>query len=83
MRSQDRAHRLGQTKPVTVIRLITAKSVDERIHALAQRKLELDAVVMRGLVAVPASTGPGKQAAAEEVPAMRDILQAMLGGTSA
>lgn len=32
----DRAHRLGQTKQVTVYRLITKDTVDERIVALAR-----------------------------------------------
>lgn len=32
----DRAHRLGQTKQVTVYRLITKDTVDERIVQLAR-----------------------------------------------
>lgn len=35
--------RLGQTKPVTVYRLITEGSVDKNIYDLSQRKLKLDA----------------------------------------
>ncbi|GAB4819342.1 hypothetical protein N2152v2_006388 [Parachlorella kessleri] len=41
--AEDRCHRLGQTKPVTVYRLITRTSVDENIYNLSQRKLKLDA----------------------------------------
>ncbi|XP_064086044.1 lymphocyte-specific helicase-like [Macrobrachium nipponense] len=42
LQAQDRCHRIGQTKPVLVLRLITASSVDERIvdRAAAKRKLE-------------------------------------------
>ena len=32
----DRAHRLGQTKQVTVYRLITQGTIDERILRLAR-----------------------------------------------
>lgn len=42
----DRAHRLGQTKQVTVYRLITAGTIDERIVQLARNKKNVqDAVV--------------------------------------
>ncbi|KAI5480383.1 SNF2 family helicase Ino80 [Pseudohyphozyma bogoriensis] len=44
--AMDRAHRLGQTKQVTVYRLITKDTVDERIVQLARnKKLVQDAVV--------------------------------------
>jgi DNA helicase INO80 len=36
--AMDRAHRLGQTRPVTVYRLITRKTVEERILERAQQK---------------------------------------------
>ncbi len=34
----DRAYRIGQTRPVVVVRLITAGTVEERVAALQQRK---------------------------------------------
>lgn len=37
----DRAHRIGQDKPVFVHRLITAGTVEERIRAMQQRKASL------------------------------------------
>ena len=39
----DRCHRIGQTKPVLVFRLITANSVEENMLAKAESKLQLDA----------------------------------------
>ena len=37
----DRAHRIGQGRPVTVTRLITRNTVEERVFALSQRKRDL------------------------------------------
>jgi SNF2 family DNA or RNA helicase len=37
----DRAHRIGQTQPVMVYRLVAADTVEERILALQQRKRDL------------------------------------------
>lgn len=44
--AEDRCHRIGQTKPVTVYRLVSKGSVDENIYNIAQRKLVLDAAVL-------------------------------------
>ena len=37
----DRAHRIGQTKPVMVYRLVAEKTVEERILVLQERKRAL------------------------------------------
>ena len=44
----DRAHRIGQDKPVFVYKLIAAGTVEERILALQARKAELAAAVLSG-----------------------------------
>lgn len=44
---QDRAHRIGQTKPVKVFRLITENTVEERIVERAEMKLRLDSIVIQ------------------------------------
>ena len=49
--AQDRAHRLGQQRPVTVIRMCHASSVEEGILAVAARKASLAAAVLAGLEA--------------------------------
>ena len=46
--ASDRAHRLGQTKPVTVYRLISANTVEEKILALHQQKRDLVDAVLAG-----------------------------------
>lgn len=42
LQAQDRCHRIGQTRPVVVYRLVTANTIDEKIveRAAAKRKLE-------------------------------------------
>merc|ERR1712115_425593 len=42
LQAQDRAHRIGQTKPVMVYRLVTANTIDQKIveRAAAKRRLE-------------------------------------------
>ena len=50
----DRAHRIGQTKPVVAYRLLARNTVEERVAALQQKKRELAAVLLgsdKGLVA--------------------------------
>ncbi|MFC5489209.1 DEAD/DEAH box helicase [Dokdonella soli] len=44
----DRAHRIGQDKPVFVYKLICAGTVEEKIQALQQRKAELARAVLDG-----------------------------------
>ena len=42
IQAQDRAHRIGQTKEVRVLRLCTVNSVEEKILAAARYKLNVD-----------------------------------------
>ena len=44
--AEDRAYRIGQTKEVTVYRLITKGTVDEDIFKMAERKAELTEAVL-------------------------------------
>jgi SNF2 family DNA or RNA helicase len=45
----DRAHRIGQTRPVQVHRLVTQGTVEERVCELLRRKRSLaEAVLSRG-----------------------------------
>lgn len=46
--AMDRAHRLGQTKQVTVYRLITRGTIEERIRKRAMQKEEVQRVVIQG-----------------------------------
>lgn len=44
----DRAHRMGQERPVTVYRLVTSDTVEEEIHRLQEHKRGLLAKVLDG-----------------------------------
>ena len=44
----DRAHRLGQTKQVTVYRLICRGTIEERILERAREKSEIQRMVIQG-----------------------------------
>ena len=47
MQAQDRAHRIGQKRPVQVFRLVTEHTIEEKIVERAQQKLKLDAMVVQ------------------------------------
>jgi SWI/SNF-related matrix-associated actin-dependent regulator of chromatin subfamily A member 5 len=47
-----RVHRLGQTKPVHIYRLVTQGTVEERMIQRAEKKLYLDQMVNRGSTAM-------------------------------
>ena len=44
----DRAHRLGQTRPVLVYRLVAQDTVEERILALQERKRAMAGAALAG-----------------------------------
>lgn len=52
----DRAHRIGQTRPVHAIRLVSADTVEERVLELQERKRRMAAALLDG--GDPAAEGP-------------------------
>ncbi|RMD40027.1 hypothetical protein DV735_g5111, partial [Chaetothyriales sp. CBS 134920] len=42
VQAENRAHRIGQTKEVEVIRLVTRGTVEEQIYAMGETKIKLD-----------------------------------------
>lgn len=47
LQAQDRAHRIGQKRPVQVFRLVTDETVEVKVVERAQQKLKLDAMVVQ------------------------------------
>jgi SNF2 family DNA or RNA helicase len=50
--ASDRAHRIGQTRPVTIYRLITQNTIEEKIVALHQHKRDIADNLLAGNEAV-------------------------------
>ena len=48
LQAMARVHRIGQKRPVTIYRMVSAGTVEERIVARATRKLLLDEMVSKG-----------------------------------
>jgi len=46
LQAEDRCHRIGQKKPVTVYKLITMNSVDEDIFKMQEKKAKMNAAIM-------------------------------------
>jgi len=47
LQAQDRCHRIGQTKPVAIYRLITADTIDQRVIDTAGAKRKLEKLVIQ------------------------------------
>jgi hypothetical protein len=92
--AEDRCHRLGQTRPVTVHRMVLAGTVDNNIHQIAQRKLRLDKEVLEGVTVTTeggggrgrgrgrgrGGRGDGPNVGSAESKHMGEILAALLAG---
>lgn len=71
--AMDRAHRLGQTKQVTVYRLLTKGTIEERMRDRAKQKEQVQQVVMEG----KSSFSKKKDDAANK---KKDVAFLLLGG---
>jgi hypothetical protein len=53
VQAQDRAHRIGQTKPVLIFRLVSAHTIETKIMEKANEKRKLEALVIaKGLFCI-------------------------------
>ncbi|KAJ7032855.1 P-loop containing nucleoside triphosphate hydrolase protein [Mycena alexandri] len=74
--AQDRAHRIGQTKPVLIFRLVSARTIEEKIMQRATEKRKLEALVIAKGKFTPAAAdanAPGKRTTMAEMAA--DLLR--------
>merc|ERR1712127_1007539 len=46
LQAEDRCHRIGQKKPVKVIKMVTEKTVDADIYKMQERKAKMNAVIL-------------------------------------
>ncbi|XP_060803341.1 SWI/SNF-related matrix-associated actin-dependent regulator of chromatin subfamily A containing DEAD/H box 1 homolog [Amyelois transitella] len=69
--AEDRCHRMGQTRPVTIYRLLSSGTIEEGIYQVAQEKLNLEKHV----------TGEDENESTEQKNVVR-LLSAALGLTS-
>ncbi|KAJ7108200.1 SNF2 family N-terminal domain-containing protein [Mycena epipterygia] len=71
--AQDRAHRIGQTRPVLIFRLVSAHTIEEKIMQRATEKRKLEALVIaKGKFKMPAAAeaaAPGRRATMAEMAA--------------
>lgn len=70
LQAQDRAHRIGQTKAVLILRFITEKSVEEAMYQRARFKLDIDDKVIQ------AGRFDNKSTQEEQEEFLRSILEA-------
>ncbi len=46
LQAEDRCHRIGQKKPVTIIKMVTKGTVDEDIYSIQERKARMNKAIM-------------------------------------
>ena len=46
LQAEDRCHRIGQTKPVTVYKMVTQDTVDAAIHEMQEQKKKMNAAII-------------------------------------
>lgn len=67
MQAQDRAHRIGQSREVKVLRLVTVNSIEEKILAAARYKLNVDEKVIQAGKFDQRSTGAERRQMLEQI----------------
>uniref|UniRef100_A0A0M3IBV2 Helicase C-terminal domain-containing protein n=1 Tax=Ascaris lumbricoides TaxID=6252 RepID=A0A0M3IBV2_ASCLU len=65
--AESRAHRIGQSREVRVLRLITVNSIEEKIQATAKCKLDIDKKVIQAGRFDQRSTGAERQQILEQI----------------
>ncbi|KDO16341.1 hypothetical protein SPRG_18129, partial [Saprolegnia parasitica CBS 223.65] len=76
----DRCHRIGQTKPVTIYKLVASDTVDQAIYNIAEQKTQLNDAVLGELGKSKKSTKAGTNSSTADVQA---ILSSVLSSYTA
>jgi SNF2 family DNA or RNA helicase len=64
--ASDRAHRIGQTRPVTIVKLVTENTIEERVLALHEHKRRLAATIVEASSAADQQALPAYEALLDE-----------------
>merc|ERR1712127_1119619 len=48
LQAEDRCHRIGQKKPVKIIKMVCGGTVDEDIYSIQERKARMNEAIMEG-----------------------------------
>jgi ATP-dependent DNA helicase len=67
LQAQDRAHRIGQTKPVLIFRLVSRHTIESKIMQRASEKRQLEALVIAKGVCPTVRPAPFFSRASERV----------------
>lgn len=80
LQAQDRVHRIGQTKPVLIFRLVSANTVESRLLKRASDKRKLEAIVIKNgmFKAPPGSSSSADSRKAGKQESMADMAKSLL-----
>ena len=79
LQAQDRAHRIGQTKPVLIFRLVTAHTIETKIMQRATEKRKLEALVIaKGKFRAPVAAANTGAPAKSKAETMAEIAASLL-----
>ncbi|GFH51369.1 SWI/SNF-related matrix-associated actin-dependent regulator of chromatin subfamily A containing DEAD/H box 1 [Chaetoceros tenuissimus] len=67
IQAEDRVHRIGQQKPVTIIKMVTENTVDADIYQMQERKAQMNAAILQ-----TKSSAAKKKAEMDEMKSMLD-----------
>jgi SWI/SNF-related matrix-associated actin-dependent regulator of chromatin subfamily A member 5 len=70
LQAEARAHRIGQTKPVTIYKLCTQGTVEEQMMGRIRKKLYLSAKITESMRNIHGDEAPTKTAATDDMPQM-------------
>ena len=61
IQAEDRCHRIGQKRPVTVIKMITKNTVDSDIYSMQERKSQMNEAILESKAAKKQETAQKNQ----------------------
>ncbi|THG93409.1 hypothetical protein EW026_g7819 [Hermanssonia centrifuga] len=79
LQAQDRAHRIGQTRPVLIFRLVSAHTIETKIMQRATEKRKLEALVIaKGKFRTPTQAANGRYPVKNKIETMTEMAASLL-----